>query len=250
MMAPNRFLGPLARAFGALPGVAEAGPQSACLPAGSRQRRSHAGSHQKARKGGSYEYIVDIGTAPAQRCEACGQRFWLERRPWRPARAVVAGCVETEERRRADQGWLLSRKEAQAAMDKVMVAVAERSYVAPSKADRARVPRQGVAAGHRVDGATDDLPLLRAARHLPHRAPHRLAAAGEAVRGADQRPLRQARKPRQAGRQDAASRPAPCTTSTPCLHRAFRDAVRWGRLFRNPVDAADPPRVAGPGRAR
>ena len=32
-----------------------------------------------------------------------------------------------------------------------------------------------------------------------------------------------------------------------CLHRAFRDAVRWGRLFRNPVDAADPPRVAGPG---
>jgi integrase len=32
-----------------------------------------------------------------------------------------------------------------------------------------------------------------------------------------------------------------------CLHRAFRDAVRWGRLFRKPVDAADPPRVAGPG---
>ncbi len=26
------------------------------------------------------------------------------------------------------------------------------------------------------------------------------------------------------------------------LHRAFRDAVRWGRLARNPADAADPPR--------
>lgn len=26
------------------------------------------------------------------------------------------------------------------------------------------------------------------------------------------------------------------------LHRAFRDAVRWDRLFRNPCDAADPPR--------
>jgi integrase len=26
------------------------------------------------------------------------------------------------------------------------------------------------------------------------------------------------------------------------LHRALRDAVRWGRLARNPVDAADPPR--------
>jgi len=26
------------------------------------------------------------------------------------------------------------------------------------------------------------------------------------------------------------------------LHRAFKDAVRWGRLHRNPTDAADPPR--------
>ena len=26
------------------------------------------------------------------------------------------------------------------------------------------------------------------------------------------------------------------------LHRAFKDAVRWGRLARNPADAADPPR--------
>jgi integrase len=28
------------------------------------------------------------------------------------------------------------------------------------------------------------------------------------------------------------------------LHRALRDAVRWGRLARNPTDAADPPRIA------
>lgn len=27
------------------------------------------------------------------------------------------------------------------------------------------------------------------------------------------------------------------------LHRAFKDAVRWGRLLRNPADAADPPRA-------
>jgi integrase len=26
------------------------------------------------------------------------------------------------------------------------------------------------------------------------------------------------------------------------VHRAFKDAVRWGRLIRNPVDAADPPK--------
>ena len=32
------------------------------------------------------------------------------------------------------------------------------------------------------------------------------------------------------------------------LHRALKDAVRWGRLSRNPIDAADPPRVNGSGR--
>jgi hypothetical protein len=28
------------------------------------------------------------------------------------------------------------------------------------------------------------------------------------------------------------------------VHRAFRDAVRWGRIARNPADAADPPRAS------
>ena len=30
-------------------------------------------------------------------------------------------------------------------------------------------------------------------------------------------------------------------------HRAFRDAVKWGRLSRNPADAADPPRASSSG---
>jgi integrase len=33
------------------------------------------------------------------------------------------------------------------------------------------------------------------------------------------------------------------------LHRACKDAVRWGRLSRNPVEAADPPRISGNGRS-
>jgi integrase len=30
-----------------------------------------------------------------------------------------------------------------------------------------------------------------------------------------------------------------------CLHKACKDAVRWGRLPKNPVDAADPPSTRG-----
>jgi integrase len=32
------------------------------------------------------------------------------------------------------------------------------------------------------------------------------------------------------------------------VHRAFRDAVRWGRIARNPADAADPPRASATAR--
>ena len=32
-----------------------------------------------------------------------------------------------------------------------------------------------------------------------------------------------------------------------CLHKACKDAVRWGRLPKNPLDAADPPRKKGDG---
>jgi hypothetical protein len=32
-----------------------------------------------------------------------------------------------------------------------------------------------------------------------------------------------------------------------CLHRALKDAVRWEQITRNPIEAADPPRVNGDG---
>jgi integrase len=30
---------------------------------------------------GSWEYILDVGRFGAQRCQGCGKRFWIERRP-------------------------------------------------------------------------------------------------------------------------------------------------------------------------
>ena len=89
--------------------------------------------HIRRRGSASFEYIVDTGTAAAQRCESCNRRFWLERKPKESCPACGGRLRETEERRRAIKAGFASRKEAQAAMAKVMVSVEERSYVAPSK---------------------------------------------------------------------------------------------------------------------
>jgi len=51
----------------------------------------------------------------------------------------------------------------------------------------------------------------------------------------------------ESGRKDGKRGLSPATVHHvhACLHRAFRDAVKWGRLARNPADAADPPRQRG-----
>jgi len=82
---------------------------------------------------GSCEYIIDVGMASAQRCHACGRRFWMERKP-KPACPKCGGePIETEERRRKTQVGFGTRKDAEAAMNKVMTAVEEHCYVVPSR---------------------------------------------------------------------------------------------------------------------
>ena len=49
---------------------------------------------------GSWEYIVDVGLAAAQRCESCGKRFWVGRRPKESCPGCGGTLRETEERRR------------------------------------------------------------------------------------------------------------------------------------------------------
>jgi hypothetical protein len=46
----------------------------------------------------------------------------------------------------------------------------------------------------------------------------------------------------QAERQAACTKRGRWRTSPTILHRAFRDAIRWQALVRNPCESADPPR--------
>ena len=90
--------------------------------------------HRGDERSGSWEYIVDIGTHAAQRCQRCNRRFWIERKPKGTCPKCGAATKETEERRRAIKGGFATRKECLAAMNKLMVAVEEQTYVAPTKA--------------------------------------------------------------------------------------------------------------------
>jgi integrase len=202
--------------------------------------------HIRRRGSTSYEYIVDVGTAPAQRCEGCNKRYWLERRPKESCPACGGRLRETEERRRAIKAGFASRKEAQAAMAKVMVAVEERSYVAPSRLTvREYLTREWLPA---IEVTVRPTTYRSYVQHVSfHIVPHIGSLKLEKVNGASLNALYA--KLADSGKRDGKRGLSPRTVHHVhvCLHRALRDAVRWGRLFRNPVDAADPPRVAGLG---
>jgi hypothetical protein len=92
--------------------------------------RGHA---RKRGEPGSWEYIVDVGMAAAQRCESRNKRFWVERRPKESCPKCGGVLRETEERRREIKGDFATRKECVAAMNKILVAVEQHAYTAPTK---------------------------------------------------------------------------------------------------------------------
>ena len=78
-------------------------------------------------------------------------------------------------------------------MAKVMVAVEEKTYVAPAKLSvREYLTKEWLPAIKSTVRPTTYAPTT--ARHLPYRAAHRLAAPGEGLRGDPERALRQARQ--------------------------------------------------------
>jgi predicted RNA-binding Zn-ribbon protein involved in translation (DUF1610 family) len=82
---------------------------------------------------GAWEYILDVGRYRAQRCQSCGKRFWVERRP-KPACPACGGeLYETEERRRETKAGFASRKDCQAALTRKLTTLAENTYVLPSR---------------------------------------------------------------------------------------------------------------------
>ena len=89
--------------------------------------------HVRSRGKGSWEYIADIGMHAAERCQKCRRRFWVERK----SKGVCPKCggrlTETEERRRQTKAGFATRKEAQTAINKILVGVEEKTFVAPAK---------------------------------------------------------------------------------------------------------------------
>ena len=157
--------------------------------------------HIRRRGERSYEYIVDVGIAEAQRCRSCGRRFWLERKPRERCPKCGGELAETEERRRAIKGGFTTRRECEAALAKILASLEAQTFTPPTKVTVKQFLLQRVAAHREGQPAPDHLRLVCHAHPRAHPAASRRPAAAEAHAGRDQRPLRRAFRERPRARR-------------------------------------------------
>jgi len=205
--------------------------------------------HIRRRGEHSFEYIVDIGIASAQRCQSCNKRFWIERKPKGSCPACGGALGETEERRRAIKGGYATRKECQAALIKVLSAVEARSYAPPSKITvKAFLLDEWLPTVKATLRPTTYASYTMLARQhvIPRLGSLQLQNLSAAAINALYAHLATDGRVRGGGALSASS----VRRVHAVLHRACHDAVRWGRLTTNPVAAADPPKASAEHRDR
>jgi integrase len=204
------------------------------------------GHVRKRGEPGSWEYIVDVGLAAAQRCTACNKRVWIERRPKEVCPKCGGELKETEERRRETKSGFATQKECQAAMNKLLVAVEQHNYSPPTKASvREYLTKEWLPA---VKATIRPSTYGSYAQHVEcHIVPHIGTVKLQKLSGSQVNALYA--KLAETGKKDGKKGLSPMTIHHvhACLHKACKDAVRWGHISRNPLDAADPPRKKGDG---
>ena len=170
---------------------------------------------------------------PPNAARAAAARFWVERKPKETCPKCGGELLETEERRRATKGGFRTAKECAAAMNKVLTAVEERSYVAPSKITvREFLLREWLPAiRSTIRPSTYYSYVQHVTFHiLPHigslqlvnLTPARINALYATLALTGKKDGKKGLSPRSVHHVHAV------------LHRACKDAVRWGRLTRNP----------------
>ena len=196
------------------------------------------------KKRSTWQFVVDLGPQPFQRCPTCRKRYWAEGGRLHACPRCHGPLEDRVERRQEFHTGYKSKREAEEELAKVLGSVASGVHIDASKMPLADFLR------------SEWLPAIRAtirpttySSYECHVERHIIPTLGRLplnkITGAHLNVL-YAKLLAKGG--DEGERPiSPSTVRRihATLHRALKDAVRWNRIPRNPADSADPPRAIG-----
>jgi len=207
------------------------------------------------KKRSTWQFTVDLGLQPLQRCPACRKRYWTKDGRLKRCPKCQGPLEDRLERRQEFHSGFLTKREAEQELAKVAGAIAGGTHIAAS--------RLLVDDFLRSQWLPAIRPTIRPTTHLSyvghienHLIPHLGRFSLQQLSPAHINALyaKLLDEPRRSkalpeNRKDAEElaplRPATVRRIHATLHRALRDAVRWNLIGRNPADAADPPRAVG-----
>ena len=196
------------------------------------------------KKRSTWEFVVDLGPQPLQRCPTCRKRHWIEGSRLKACPKCGGPLEDRVERRQEFHTGYESKREAEDELAKVLGSLATGVHIDASKMLLSDFLR------------SEWLPAIRAtirpttySSYACHVETHIIPTLGrlplKKITGANINVFYAKLLAR--GEQEGERTMSPSTVRRihATLHRAMRDAVRWNKIARNPVDSADPPRALG-----
>lgn len=194
-------------------------------------------------RGGTWEYLIEVGMRLRQRCLSCDWLSWVGRRPWERCPKCGGELHEEDERFRVSRGGFRTRKACQAAMTEALTAIEQHAFVLRDDATvRDFILQEWLPA---IKGTLR--PTTYASytslceRHvIPRLGAVQLQKLSPAqLNGLYAYLLEEGRVRGGGGLSNSSVRRVHAV-----IHRFCHDAVRWGRLTVNPAAAADPPKAS------
>ena len=198
--------------------------------------------HVKRR--GTWEFVLELGLRPLQRCPACRKRHWVEKERLKKCPRCQGPLEDGEARRQEFHTGFASKKEAENELAKAIAALSTGAYVLNSKqllseylrdewlpAVRSTIRSTTYLSyeGHAERHIIPDLGSITLQQLTPSALNVFYARLLSGSGAGSKRPLS----------------PGTVRRIHATLHRALRDAVRWNKIARSPADGADPPRLGG-----
>ena len=85
------------------------------------------------KKRSTWQFTIDLGPHPLERCPACRKRYWLEREPLKDCPRCYGPLEDRLERRQEFHTGYASKREAEEELAKAITTITSGTYIQPSK---------------------------------------------------------------------------------------------------------------------